>query len=128
MSIIHHNVALATYFYVVSEDSTSFLSAAACAEYQKELPAGEFPLICTLSSTPGAEKSIIEGESCSVIGCCKKFTRVRCPGGVQALYKQLFPPKHHPEPCFGEANKVAPLLRFASSTAFTTRKKYGCKR
>ena len=35
-----------------------------------------------------------------VIGQCKKLARVRHPGGVRALYKQLFPPKHHSEPCF----------------------------
>ena len=33
-------------------DSTRFLPAAAHAGYQQEVPAGEFPLICTLSSTP----------------------------------------------------------------------------
>ena len=65
------------YSYVISEDSTRFLSAAACAEYQQVVPAGDFPLICTLSSTHRAEKSIIVSEYWMVIGWCKKLARVR---------------------------------------------------
>ena len=29
-----------------------------------------------------------------MIGCCKKLARVRHPGGMRPLYKQLFPPKN----------------------------------
>ena len=36
---------------------------------------------------------------------------------MRALYKQLFPPNHQFEPCFGVANQVAPLLRFESRTS-----------
>ena len=70
-------MALATYSYVVSEDSTRFLPTAACAEYQQVVPAGDFPLICTLSSTHRAEKSIIISEYWMVIGWCKKLARAQ---------------------------------------------------
>ena len=63
------------YSYVISEDSTRFLSAAAHAEYQQVVPAGDFPLICTLSSTHRAKKSIIISEYWMVIGWCKKLAR-----------------------------------------------------
>ena len=65
------------YFYVISEDSTRFLPAAAHGEYQQVVPAGDFPLICTLSSTHHAEKSIIVSEYGMVIGWCKKLARVQ---------------------------------------------------
>ena len=45
-------MALATYFYIFSGDATRFLPAAACAGHQLQVPASDFPLICTLSSTP----------------------------------------------------------------------------
>ena len=53
---------LATYFYVISEGSTRFLPTAAHAEYQQEVPTGDSPLICTLSSTHIAKKPISIGE------------------------------------------------------------------
>ena len=62
LAIIHLNVALAMYFYVISEVSTRFLPAPACAEYQQEVPAGDSPLICTLSSTHSAKKPISIAE------------------------------------------------------------------
>ena len=55
------------YSYIISEDSTRFLPAAAHAEYQQEVPAGDSPLICTLSSTHHTKKLISIGECWMVI-------------------------------------------------------------
>ena len=88
-----HNVALATYFYVISEDSTRFLPAAAHAGHQLQVPAGDFSLICTLSSTPVQRNQSSIVNAAFRLAAVKKSTRVRHPGGVWALYKQLFPPK-----------------------------------
>ena len=65
-------MALATYSYIVSEDSTRFLPTAAHAEYQQDVPAGDSSLICTLSSTHHAKKLISIGECWMVIGWGKK--------------------------------------------------------
>ena len=61
--------------YIVSEYSTRFPPTAACAEYQQLVPAGDFPLICNVSSAHHAEKSISTSECWMVIGWCKKLTR-----------------------------------------------------
>ena len=98
-------MALATYSYVISEYSTRFPPTAACAEYQQVVPAGDFSLICTLSSTHHAEKLISVGECWMVIGWCKKLARVR-------LADQSHGPcisccscqNQHNLPCFGSSN------------------------
>ena len=115
------------YFYVISGDSTRFLAAAAHAGYQQELPAGDFPLICTLSSTHHAEKLIIDSEYWMVIGCCKKLARVQHPGGVQALYKQLSCQKHHSEPCFWRSQPSCPPPEVRIQNINYSKAKYGCK-
>ena len=98
------------YSYVVSECSTRFLPTAAHAEYQQVVPAGDFSLICTLSSTHHAEKPISVSECWMVIGWCKKLAR-----GWQA--DQSYGPyisccshqNQHNLPCFGSSNSsVAP--------------------
>ena len=112
LTIIHLNVALATYSYIISEYSTRFPPTAACAEYQQVVPAGDFPLICTLSSTHHAEKLISIGECWMVIGWCKKLTR------GQSADQRLGPyisccshQNHHNLPFFGSSNpSVAPSL------------------
>ena len=63
------------YSYIITEDSTRFLPTAAHAEYQQVVPAGDFSLICTLSSTHRAEKLISVSEYWMVIGQCKKLAR-----------------------------------------------------
>ena len=86
--------------------STRFLPAAAHAEYQQEVPAGDSPLICTLSSTHSAEKPICIGECWMVIGQCKKKSvRVRLADQsrrpyISCCYRQ----NHHNLPCFGSSN------------------------
>ena len=68
------------------EDSTRFLDAAACADPQKELPA-------PLAPPPYRKKQSSRVKAAVSLAAVKKSTRVRCPGVVCALYKQLFPPK-----------------------------------
>ena len=98
-------MALASYFYVISEDSTRFLPTAAHAEYQQEVPAGDSPLICTLSSIHSAEKPISIGECWMVIGQCKKLTRVRLVDQSQRPYISCCSHQnHHNLPCFGSGN------------------------
>ena len=105
MAIIHLNVALATYFYVISEDSTRFLPAAAHAEYQQEVSAGDSPLICTLSSTHSAEKLINVGECWMVIGQCKQSARVWLADQSHGPYISCCScQNHHNLPCFGSSN------------------------
>ena len=105
-------MALAMYSYVISEYSTRFPPAAACAEYQQVVPAGDFPLICTLSSTHHAKKLISIGECWMAIGWCKKLTRgwsadQRLGPYISCCSHQ----KHHNLPCFGSSNpSVAPSL------------------
>ena len=101
------------YSYIISEYSTRFLPTAACAEYQQVVPAGDFPLICTFSSTHHAEKPISIGECWMVIGWCKKLDQ-----GVSSADQRLGPyisccshQNHHNLPCFGSSNpSVAPSL------------------
>ena len=103
-------MALATYSYVISEYSTRFPPAAAHAEYQQVVPAGDFSLICTLNSTHHAKKLISIGECWMVFGWCKKLTR------GQSADQRLGPyisccscQNHHNLPCFGSSNSsVAP--------------------
>ena len=98
-------MALATYFYVVSEDSTRFLPTAAHAKYQQEVPAGDSPLICTLSSTHSAEKPISIGECWMVIGQCKKSARVQLADQSHGPYISCCSHQnHHNLPCFGSGN------------------------
>ena len=93
------------YFYVISEDSTRFLPTAACAEYQQEVPAGDSPLICTLSSTHSAEKLISIGECWMVIGQCKKSARVWLADQSHGPYISCCSHQnHHNLPCFGSSN------------------------
>ena len=104
-------MALATYFYVVSEYSTRFLPAAAHAEYQQEVPAGDFSLICTLSSTHHAEKPISVGECCMVIGWCKKLARVWLVDQSHGPYISCCSHQNQYNlPCFESSNSsVAPF-------------------
>ena len=93
------------YFYVISEDSTRFLPTAACAEYQQEVPAGDSPLICTLSSTHSAEKLISIGECWMVIGQCKKSARVWLVDQSHGPYISCCSHQNqHNLPCFGSSN------------------------
>ena len=96
---------MATYFYVISEESTRLLPTAACAEYQQEVPAGDSPLICTLSSTHSAEKPISVGECWMVIGQCKKSARVRLMDQSHGPYISCCScQNHHNLHCFGSSN------------------------
>ena len=98
-------MALAKYFYVISEDSTRFLPTAAHAEYQQEVPAGDSPLICTFSSTHSAEKPISIGECWMVIGQCKKSARVQLMDQSHGPYISCCSHQnHHNLPCFGSSN------------------------
>ena len=98
-------MALATSFYIISEDSTRFLPTAAHAEYQQEVPAGDSPLICTLSSTHSAEKPISIGECWMVIGQCKKSARVWLADQSHGPYISCCSHQNqHNLPCFGSSN------------------------
>ena len=93
------------YFYIISEDSTRFLPTAACAEYQQEVPAGDSPLICTLSSTHSTKKLISIGECWMVIGQCKKSARVWLVDQSHGPYISCCSHQnHHNLPCFGSGN------------------------
>ena len=98
------------YSYIISEYSTRFPPTAAHAEYHQVVPAGDFPLICTFSSTHHAEKPISVGECWMVIGWCKKLTRgwsadQRLGPYISCCSHQ----KCHNLPCFGSSNSsVAP--------------------
>ena len=93
------------YFYIISEDSTRFLPIPACAEYQQEVPAGDSPLICTLSSTHSAEKPISIGECWMVIGQCKTSARVQLADQSHGPYKSRCSHQNqHNLPCFGSGN------------------------
>ena len=98
------------YSYVISEYSTRFLPAAACAEYQQVVPAGDFSLICTFSSTHRAEKLISISECWMVIGWCKKLTRGRQADQSHGPYISCCSCQNqHNLPCFGSSNSsVAP--------------------
>ena len=103
---------MATYSYVISECSTSFLPTAACAEYQQVVPAGDFPLICNISSTNHAEKPISASECWMVIGWCKKLTRGQQVDQSHGPYISCCSHQNqHNLPCFGSSNSsVAPSL------------------
>ena len=93
------------YSYVISEYSTRFLPATAHAEYQQEVPAGDFSLICTLSSTHHAEKLISIGECWMVIGWCKKLARVWLVDQSHGPYISCCSHQNqHNLPCFGSSN------------------------
>ena len=98
------------YSYIISEYSTRFPPTAACAEYQQLVPAGDFPLICNVSSTHHAEKSISASECWMVIGWCKKLTRGWLADQSHGPYiSWCSHQKHHNLPCFGSSNpSVAP--------------------
>ena len=75
------------------------------AEYQQEVPAGDSPLICTLSSTHSAEKLISIGECWMVIGQCKKSARVWLVDQSDGPYISCCSHQnHHNLPCFGSSN------------------------
>ena len=77
----------------------------ACAQYQQEVPAGDSPLICTLSSTHSAEKPISIGEYWMVIGQCKKSARVRLVDQSHGPYISCCSHQNqHNLPCFGSRN------------------------
>ena len=98
-------MALATYSYIISEDSTRFLPTAAHAEYQQEVPAGDSPLICTFSSTHHAEKPISIGECWMLIGWCKKLTRAQQADQSHGPYISCCSHQNqHNLPCFGSSN------------------------
>ena len=98
------------YSYVISEYSTRFPPTAACAEYQQLVPAGDFPLICNVSSTHHTEKLISDSECWMVIGWCKKLTRGRLADQSHGPYiSWCSHQNHHNLPCFGSSNpSVAP--------------------
>ena len=108
---LHLNVALATYSYIISECSTSFLPAAAHAEYQQEVPAGDLSLICTLSSTHCAKKLISISECWMVIGWCKKLARGRQADQSHGPFISCCSHQNrHNLPCFESSNSsVAPF-------------------
>ena len=84
--------------------------AAACAEYQQLVPAGDFPLNCNVGSTHHTQKLIRDSECWMVIGWCKKLTRGRRVDQSHGPYiSWCFHQKHHNLPCFGSSNSsVAP--------------------
>ena len=96
--------------YIISEYSTRFPPAAACAEYQQVVPAGDFPLICNISSTHHAEKPISASECWMVIGWCKKLTRGQQADQSHGPYISCCSHQNqHNLPCFGSSNySVAP--------------------
>ena len=98
------------YSYVISEDSTRFPPAAAHAEYQQVVSAGDSPLIFTLSSTHNAEKPISIGECWLVIGWCKKLNNeVVSHQRTQPFIIWCSQEKHHSVPCFGRGQPGWPL-------------------
>ena len=105
------------YFYVISEDSTRFLPTAARAGHQLQVPAGDFPLICTLGSTP------VQRNQSSIVNAAFRLAAVKnLPGyaiqvGCGPYISSCSHQNHQFEPCFGVANQVAPLLRFDSRTS-----------
>ena len=84
--------------------------AAACAEYQQLVPAGDFPLICNVGSTHHTQKSIRDSECWMAIGWCKKLTRGQQVDQSHGPYiSWCSHQKHHNLPCFGSSNSsVAP--------------------
>ena len=100
------------YSYIISEYSTRFPPTAAHAEYQQVVPAGDFPLICTFSSTHHAKKLISISECWMVIGWCKKLTRDRLADQSHGPYISCCSHQNqHNLPCFGSSNSsVAPSL------------------
>ena len=98
------------YSYVISEYSTSFLPTAACAEYQQVVPAGDFSLICTFSSTHHAEKLISISKCWMMIGWCKKLTRGQQADQRHGPYISCCShQKKHSVPCFGRGQPGWPL-------------------
>ena len=114
---------MATYFYVFSGDSTRFLPAAAHAGHQLQVPASDFPLICTLSFTP------VQRNQSSIVNAAFRLAAVKnLPGyAIQVrsgpYISSCSHQNHQFEPCFGVANQVAPLLRFDSCTSKTMAEK-----
>ena len=89
-----------------------FPPTGAHAEYQQVVPAGDFPLICTFSSTHHAKKPISIGECWMVIGWCKKLTRDRQADQSHGPYISCCSHQNqHNLLCFGSSNSsVAPSL------------------
>ena len=89
-----------------------FPPTAAHAEYQQVVPAGDFPLICNISSTHHAEKPINTSECWMVIGWCKKLTRGRQKDQSHGPYISCCSHQNQNNlPCFGSSNSsVAPSL------------------
>ena len=108
---------MATCFYVLLGDSTRFLPAAARAGHQLQVPAGDFPLICTLSSTPVQRNQSSIVNAAFLLAAVKNLPgytiQVGCVPYISGCSRQ----NHQFEPCFGVANQVAPLLRFGSRTS-----------
>ena len=84
--------------------------AAAHAEYQQLVPAGDFPLISNVSSAHHTQKSISDSEYWMVIGWCKKLTRGQQADQSHGPYiSWCSHQKHNNLPCFGSSNSsVAP--------------------
>ena len=84
--------------------------AAACAEYQQLVPAGDFPLISNIGSTHLTQKSIRDSECWMVIGWCKKLTRGQRADQSHGPYISWCSHQiYHNLPCFGSRNpSVAP--------------------
>ena len=86
--------------------------AAAHAEYQQLMPAGDFPLISNVGSAHHTQKSIRDNECWMVIGWYKKLTRGQRVDQSHGPYISWCScQKHHNLPCFGSSNpSVAPSL------------------
>ena len=84
--------------------------AAAYAEYQQLVPAGDFFLICNVGSAHHTQKSIRDSECWMVIGWCKKLTRGQQADQSHGPYiSWCSHQKHHNLPCFRSRNSsVAP--------------------
>ena len=84
--------------------------AAAHAEYQQLVPAGDFPLNCNVGPTHHTQKLIRDSECWMVIGWCKKLTRGWLVDQSHGPYISWCSyQKHHNLPCFGSSNpSVAP--------------------
>ena len=106
------------YSYVISEYSTRFLPTAAHAGYQQVVPAGDFSLICTFSSTHHAKKLISISECWMVIGWCKKISQGAASRLSYGPYISCCSHQNqHSVPCFGGDNPVAPSLGLVSRTS-----------